>query len=107
MSTKIEDLLAAEAKAAEDAEVASDPNAPLPARVKVTRGHPRSKNLQVRFRDDEYDELAAYAEQRGLPLSTVVRMLVLQAIAPADDLKAALDRLESDVAAVRRKALTA
>lgn len=107
MSTKIEDLLAAEAKAAEDAEATSDPNAPLPAHVKVTRGHPRSKNLQVRFRDDEYDELAAYAEQRGLPLSTVVRMLVLQAIAPADDLKTALDRLESDVAAVRRKALTA
>lgn len=107
MSAKIEDLVAAEAKAAEDAEAASDPNEPLPAHVKVTRGHPRLKNLQVRFRDDEYDELAAYAEQRGLPLSTVVRMLVLQAIAPADDLKAAFDRLESDVAAVRRKALTA
>lgn len=105
--SKIDALLAAEAKAAEDAEATSDPDAPLPSHVKVTRGHPRAKNLQVRFRDDEFDELAAYAEQRGLPVSTVVRMLVLQAIAPADDLKAALDRLESDVAAVRRKALTA
>ena len=105
--SKIDALLAAEAKAAEDAEATSDPNAPLPAHVKVTRGHPRAKNLQVRFRDDEFDELSAYAEQRGLPVSTVARMLVLQAIAPADDLKAALDRLESDVAAVRRKALTA
>ena len=36
-----------------------------------------------------YDELAAYAEHRGLPVSTVVRMLVFQAIAPADDLKSA------------------
>lgn len=107
MSKKIEHLLDSEAEAAEQAEAASDPSAPLPSHVKVTRGHPRAMNIQVRFRDDEYDELAAYAEQRGLPVSTVVRMLVLQAIAPADDLKAALDRLESDVVAVRRKALSA
>lgn len=103
----IDELLAAEAEAAEEAETTSDPNAPLPAHVKVTRGTARSKNLQVRFRDEEFDELAAYAEQRGLPVSTMVRMLVLQAIAPADDLKAALDRLESGLAAVRRKALSA
>lgn len=107
MSKNIERLLGAEAKAAERAEAASDPNAPLPSHVKVTRGHPRAMNLQVRFRDDEYDDLSAYAELRGLPISTVVRMLVLQAIAPADDLKAALDRLENDVVAVRRKALSA
>jgi hypothetical protein len=105
--TKIEDLIAAEAKAVEEAELTSDPNAPLPSHVKVTRGHPRARNLQVRFRDDEFDELTAYANQRGLPVSTVVRSLVLQAIAPADDLKSALDRLENDVAAVRRKALSA
>ncbi len=104
---KIEDLIAAEAKAAEEAELMSDPNAPLPSHVKVTRGHPRARNLQVRFRDDEFDELTAYADQRGLPVSTVVRSLVLQAIATADDLKSALDRLENDVAAVRRKALSA
>jgi hypothetical protein len=107
MSKKIEDLLAAEAKAAEEAEATSDPSAPLPDHVKVTRGHPRARNLQVRFRDDEFDELTAYAEQSGLPVSTVVRSLVLQAIAPADDLKSALDKLETDLAAVRRKALSA
>lgn len=107
MSAKIEDLLAAEAEAVEAAEATSDSDAPLPAHVKVTRGTARSRNLQVRFRDEEFDELAAYAEQRGLPVSTVVRMLVLQAITPADDLKAALDRLENDLAAVRRKALSA
>ena len=56
--TKIEDLIAAEAKAAEEAELTSDPNAPLPPDVKVTRGHPRARNLQVRFRDDEFDELS-------------------------------------------------
>jgi hypothetical protein len=107
MSKKIENLIAAEAKAAEDAELTSDPNAALPAHVKVTRGHPRARNLQVRFREDEFEELTAYAEQRGLPVSTVVRSLVLQAIAPIDDLKAALDKLETDLAAVRRKALSA
>jgi hypothetical protein len=107
MGTKIDDLLAAEAKAVEEAETTGDPKAPLPAHVKVTRGHPRAKNLQVRFRDDEFEELTAYAEQRGLPVSTVVRSLVLQAIAPTDDLKSALDKLETDLAAVRRKALSA
>jgi hypothetical protein len=66
-----------------------------------------SKNLQVRFRDDEFDELSAFAEQCGLPVSTAVRSLVLQAIAPVDDLKSALDKLETDLAAVRRKALSA
>jgi hypothetical protein len=62
-----------------------DIDAPPPVHVRVTRGHPCAKNLQVRFRDDEYDRLAAYAAHRGLPVSTVVRMPVLQAIAPADD----------------------
>lgn len=108
MSQKnIDDLLAAEAKAVEEAEATSDPNAPLPAHVKVTRGHPRARNLQVRFREDEFDDLTEYADRRGLPVSTVVRSLVLQAIAPADDLESALDKLETDLAAVRRKALSA
>ena len=107
MSQRLEDLIAAEARAAEQAELTSDPIAPLPGSSKVTRGHPRAKNLQVRFRDDEFDDLVAYAEDRGLPVSTVVRTLVLQAIAPVDDLKTALDKLETDLAAVRRKALSA
>lgn len=105
--SKIEEVLAAEAKAAEDAEATNDPSTPLPATSKVTRGHPRARNLQVRFRDEEYDALVAYAERRGLPVSTVVRTIVLQAIAPpADGLKSALDKLEADVAAVRQKVLT-
>ena len=33
--------------------------------------------------------------------------LILQAIAPVDDLKSALDKLETDLAALRRKALSA
>ena len=104
---KITDVLAAEAKAAESAESTSDPTAPLPMGTTVTRGHPRARNLQVRFREDEFAELAAYAEERGLPISTVVRLLVLKAGAPVDDLKSALDRLETDLAVVQRTALSA
>lgn len=106
MNTRIDDLLAAEAEAAERAEQTADEDTPLPAHVTITRGHPRSRNLQVRFRDDEFEELAAYAQGRGLPMSTVVRSMVLQAIAPADDLKSAFDRLEADIAAARRQALS-
>ncbi len=104
---RIDDILDAEASAVEAAELAGDPNAPLPAGTTITRGHPRAKNLQVRFREDEFDELSAYAAEQGLPISTVVRLLVLKTIAPADDLRTALDRLETDLAAVRRKALSA
>lgn len=99
---KINDLLDSEALTVEEAEETTDTNAPLPTGVTVTRGHPRARNLQVRFRDEEYQQLTAYADERGLPVSTVARMLVLRAIAPADDLTSALDRLENDLAAVRR-----
>ena len=107
MNKKIDDLLAAEASAAEEAEGTGDPDAALPPHVTVTRGHPRTRNLQVRFREDEYAALAAHAAQRDIPVSTLVRVLALQAITPAGDLKAALDRLESDLAEVRRQALSA
>lgn len=102
MSKKINDLLDSEAIAVEESEAGTDPSAPLPTGITVTRGHPRARNLQVRFREDEFQQLTNYAEERGLPVSTVVRMLVLRAIAPVDDLTSALDRLEGDLAAVRR-----
>ncbi|MGL5830192.1 MAG: hypothetical protein ACRC0L_11575 [Angustibacter sp.] len=104
----IDELLDAEAEAAEaaeSAELSSDPDAPLPAGTTVTRGHPRAKNLQIRLREGEYEQLAAYAERRGLPISTVGRALLLRAVTPVSDLKSALDRLESDIAAVRLAAL--
>lgn len=107
MDSELESLLAAEAEAAEEGERSVDLDAPLPSHVTVTRGHPRARNVQVRFRDDEYADLVAYAEQRRLPVPTVVRMLVLQATAPADGLKATLDRLERDLAAVRQRVLSA
>ncbi len=104
---RIEDILDFEAAAVEVAEITGEPDAPIPESTMITRGHPRAKNLQVRFREDEFDQLSAYAAEQNLPLSTVVRLLVLKAIEPVDDLKSALDRLETDLAAVRRKALRA
>lgn len=105
MDKEIKKLIAAEAKTVEDAESNSDVDFLLPPHVEVTRGHPRARNLQVRFRDDEFADLHEYAQQRGLPVSTVVRSLVLQAIAPVDDLNAAFDKLETDLAAVRASSL--
>ena len=43
----------------------------------------------------------------GLPVSTVVGSLVLQAVTQTDDLKSALDKLETDLAAVKREVLSA
>lgn len=103
--SKLEELLDAEGAAAEAGE--ADQESPLPKGVKVTRGHGRAKTLQVRLNEDELAELAALAADRGLPVSTVARQLLLQALSPAGDLKSALDKLERDISAVRRKALTA
>ena len=100
---RIDELLEAEAVAAEKAEVDQD----LAPRtdVRITRGHSRSRTLQVRLNDHELDELTAHADQRGLPVSTMARLLLLQALSPADDLNAAFDRIERDLSTVRREAL--
>lgn len=78
----IKKKIALEGEHAEKAESTSDPDAPLPPGTKVTRGHPRTKNLQVRFADSEFDLLTEYAYRQGLPVSTVVRLLVLREISP-------------------------
>lgn len=103
--SELKDLLDAEGAAAEAAE--AEQESPVRTDVKVTRGHERAKTLQVRLNEEELGELAALAKERGLPVSTVARQLLLQSLAPADDLKSALDRLERDISAVRRKALSA
>ena len=105
MATKLKKLIDDEAKASEAGEV--DQSVPARIAVKVTRGHDRAKTLQIRLNDEELGELTALAETRGLPVSTVARQLLLQALNPVDDLKTALDRLERDVSEVRRRALSA
>lgn len=105
MATKVTQLIEAEAKAAEDGE--ADQSSTARAGVKVTRGHDRAKTLQIRLNHEEVSALTALAQDRGLPVSTVARQLLLQSLNPVDDLKAALDRLERDVSEVRRRALSA
>jgi len=103
--SELKDLLDAEGAAVEAAE--ADQESSARTDVTVTRGHDRAKTLQIRLNDDELGELTALAADRGLPVSTIARQLLLQSLVPADDLKTALDRLERDIAAVRRKALSA
>lgn len=103
--SELKDLLDAEGASAEAAE--ADQDSPKRTDVRVTRGHDRAKTLQIRLNEDELSELVALAQDRGLPVSTVARQLLLQSLAPADDLKSALDRLERDISAVRRRALSA
>ncbi len=81
----IEQLLAEEGAAAE-----ANQDAPVQSDTVATRGHNRSKTLQVRLNDDEYAALASLADARNLPVSTMVRALLLPAIDPESDTPAAL-----------------
>lgn len=77
--SRISDLIQAEVEADEAAgEYPVD--ADLPKHVKVTRGHERSKVLQVRLNEDEHRLLLKLAEERHLPVSTFVRAILLDTI---------------------------
>jgi predicted DNA-binding ribbon-helix-helix protein len=87
------DLDAELAEAAEAAEV--NPDAPLTDRSTVTRGHARSKVLQVRLNQDEFDAIEHLAERRQLPVSTIAREQLLKLIAADDDPTDRLAQLQS------------
>ncbi len=97
----ISDLIATEVDAAE-----RNPDAPMKPGSKVTRGHQRAKTLQVRLKVEEFDALTRLAEQRGLPVSTLARDLLLSQMAGVDDsaraliakIRAELDDLATRVA---------
>ena len=72
----ISDLIATEAEAAE-----RNPDAVIKPGSKVTRGHQRAKTLQVRLNVEELETLTRLAEQRGLPVSTLARDLLLSQLA--------------------------
>ena len=92
----IEDLIKAEAEAAE-----RNIDAPIPAGARVTRGNQRSKTLQIRLNDEELIALAALAERRGVPVSTLARELLLaQLAAPADTPQAVIARIRADLDAL-------
>jgi hypothetical protein len=75
--TGIEDVLAAEGADAEAAEAGASP---ARTNVRVTRGHERARTLQIRLNDSELAELTSLSSERGLPVSTVARELLLQSL---------------------------
>jgi hypothetical protein len=96
----IAEKLAAIAEEAEAAE-ADQTDRPIPPHVKVTRGHPRSKVLQVRLNPEELEALERIATRRELPVSTIARERLLELIAeessldPAAQIAAAADKIRS------------
>jgi hypothetical protein len=87
------DEAAADAEAGDGVDAYGD----IPAHVKVTRGGPRTRVLQVRLNDDELAALELRAEFRGLPASTVVRELILNALDPAPAQAAARQRIIAEL----------
>jgi uncharacterized protein YbaP (TraB family) len=68
---------------AEEADaIDQDRDAPITERSIVTRGHGRTKVLQIRLNDDELTELERLAATRGLPPSTVAREAILRLLNP-------------------------
>lgn len=89
----IDELIAAEAKASE-----LNQDAELKPGTKVTRGHGRSKTLQVRLNYEEFTSLARVAEERGIPVSTLARDLLLRELSdPSTDPRSLLARIRSDL----------
>jgi hypothetical protein len=69
----------------EEAEaIDADRDAPITDATTVTRGHGRSKTLQIRFNPEELEELERVAASRGLPTSTVAREAILRLVRPAE-----------------------
>ena len=91
MDKSIKRLLDAEGAASEEAEVMSDQHTELPDHVRVTRGHGRSRTLQIRLNGDEYHALELLAKGRDLPVSTLARSLILIALAPYGDCRRHID----------------
>lgn len=97
----IEKKIAAEAAAAEQ-----DADAPIRPGSRIRRGHARTRVLQVRLNEDEAQRLDDAAQQRGIPVSTLARTLLLKELTASGEspratiarIRADLDELESNVA---------
>jgi len=69
----------------EEAEaIDADRDAPITDATTVTRGHGRSKTLQIRLNPEELEELERVAASRGLPTSTVARQAIFRLVRPAE-----------------------
>jgi len=93
-------LLDAEGAAVEEAEKRGEQYRSLDD-VVITRGHGRTRILQIRINDDEYAALEALANQRHIPTSTAARSMLLAAMAPQPKIDEALDQIEKGVSVLR------
>lgn len=92
---------------AEHAEATKDDPIPAEALARATRPNlARSVTFSVRLNPDELAEVQAVADERGIPASTLVRGWIVRQLAAErrtpTDTAAVVDRLEADVAALRR-----
>lgn len=78
-------------------------DAPIPEGTKITRGHVRSKTLQVRLNEDEYAAVSELADERGIPASTLARSILLDTVNSDSTVDGLLARIEHEVTQVRRK----
>lgn len=62
---------------AEYADLHKNEDYEIPPGTKVTRGHGRTRTLQVRLNADELTKLEGMAEAAELPVSTVARSMLL------------------------------
>ena len=99
MSKGLEDRLA-EAAAEAEAGEADQTVRPIPPHVKIKRGRPRSKVLQVRLNPEELEALERIAARRELPTSTIAREHLLTLI--TEESSAGADRLQQLIAAATR-----
>ena len=92
----VEDLIAAEAAASE-----AHRDADLKPGSTLTRGHSRTKTLQVRLNEEEMQALAQLAQRRGVPASTLARDLLMTQIAAGEATpQAMIARLRADLEAL-------
>lgn len=93
---KIEDLIATEAEAAEQ-----NRDAQIRPGSKVTRGHDRSRTLQVRLNASELEALTAAADRLGVPVSTLARDLLLAQLSERSSApQAVIARMRADLNAL-------
>lgn len=100
--SRIDDLIEEEGRAAEEYE-ATHPDAPIPEGTTITRGHNRTRTLQVRVNAEELEALETLAEAKQLPVSTMVRIMILDHLQGDESPAAVIANMEQELAILRRK----
>ncbi|MFW0793966.1 CopG family transcriptional regulator [Gordonia sp. CPCC 205515] len=89
---------------AESEEIERNPDAVVRTDTVITRGHNRTRTLQVRLNDAELQALESVAAHRNLPVSTVAREALLRFLAAQSETpspEAMLNQIDALVVALR------